>query len=215
MRAVSRVRRVGACNSETTSPGSNSLLNCRPASSTCLRPSSVRGRSPSCESTLACRTQRTRSGAFLLMVPHSFLDQRKSAGWSTINTCEMVAWRKELAARGQLSQVDEAFDQRNVRIQDGLVDNKLVCRPSWFPGCRFLEEVAANALRLLLHKPASCVFCQPWRLGKVDRRANRSLCPICAQQDNISRFDRFLLSPDRKSTRLNSSHQIISYAVFC
>src|SRR5258708_27228197 len=24
-----------------------------------------------------------------------------------------------------------------------------------------------------------------------------------------------LLSPDRKSTRLNSSHQIISYAVFC
>src|SRR5258708_23645920 len=26
---------------------------------------------------------------------------------------------------------------------------------------------------------------------------------------------RFLEGPDRKSTRLNSSHQIISYAVFC
>src|SRR5258708_18960282 len=25
----------------------------------------------------------------------------------------------------------------------------------------------------------------------------------------------YLLDPDRKSTRLNSSHQIISYAVFC
>src|SRR5258708_30553035 len=31
----------------------------------------------------------------------------------------------------------------------------------------------------------------------------------------ISRYDRPRTSRDRKSTRLNSSHQIISYAVFC
>src|SRR5258708_22684467 len=31
----------------------------------------------------------------------------------------------------------------------------------------------------------------------------------------LRRFCRFRGGPDRKSTRLNSSHQIISYAVFC
>src|SRR5258708_11362726 len=31
----------------------------------------------------------------------------------------------------------------------------------------------------------------------------------------MSRSDEFAVGTDRKSTRLNSSHQIISYAVFC
>src|SRR5690625_6976556 len=33
--------------------------------------------------------------------------------------------------------------------------------------------------------------------------------------DDDSSFDRMILSEDRKSTRLNSSHVAISYAVFC
>src|SRR5688500_19606933 len=32
---------------------------------------------------------------------------------------------------------------------------------------------------------------------------------------NARYLNRFNLSPDRKSTRLNSSHLVISYAVFC
>ena len=35
------------------------------------------------------------------------------------------------------------------------------------------------------------------------------------QDDNIQTSDLFATLADRKSTRLNSSHQIISYAVFC
>src|SRR5258708_21966258 len=43
--------------------------------------------------------------------------------------------------------------------------------------------------------------------------------PPCSQPRPAGRYTRWFLHrprrPDRKSTRLNSSHQIISYAVFC
>src|SRR5258708_22832255 len=40
--------------------------------------------------------------------------------------------------------------------------------------------------------------------------------PLMATSVRVTRCDIVLASPlDRKSTRLNSSHQIISYAVFC
>src|SRR5258708_26921014 len=45
-----------------------------------------------------------------------------------------------------------------------------------------------------------------------DRRGNTA--PITCTRDNCS-FRLGSQGPDRKSTRLNSSHQIISYAVFC
>src|SRR5207244_4552017 len=38
---------------------------------------------------------------------------------------------------------------------------------------------------------------------------------ICIESDLNGERIVFPLGPDRKSTRLNSSHQIISYAVFC
>src|SRR5207248_11185098 len=41
------------------------------------------------------------------------------------------------------------------------------------------------------------------------RQATRSLRPSAEKSSDIG------LSPDRKSTRLNSSHRTISYAVFC
>src|SRR5260363_481535 len=41
------------------------------------------------------------------------------------------------------------------------------------------------------------------RAGRVDAQLQALWRPVC------------LHHPDRKSTRLNSSHQIISYAVFC
>src|SRR5258708_26326497 len=40
--------------------------------------------------------------------------------------------------------------------------------------------------------------------------------PVAILQNGIEHRERFApYLPDRKSTRLNSSHQIISYAVFC
>src|SRR5256885_2928705 len=38
---------------------------------------------------------------------------------------------------------------------------------------------------------------------------------IRLQRGEVRRADRFIIVPDRKSTRLNSSHLVISYAVFC
>src|SRR5258708_14148212 len=42
-----------------------------------------------------------------------------------------------------------------------------------------------------------------------------SLPAVPSNGNKSSRLHPFLTSVDRKSTRLNSSHQIISYAVFC
>jgi len=39
--------------------------------------------------------------------------------------------------------------------------------------------------------------------------------PKTAISEPGSLYQRISAEPDRKSTRLNSSHQIISYAVFC
>src|SRR5207247_3094364 len=42
----------------------------------------------------------------------------------------------------------------------------------------------------------------------VCRRSSAALCQVCAITGGVA-------APDRKSTRLNSSHEWISYAVFC
>src|SRR2546427_8765300 len=53
-------------------------------------------------------------------------------------------------------------------------------------------------------------------LGRPARRAHRELAGLL---DQILLLDQaaevLLVQPDRKSTRLNSSHSQISYAVFC
>src|SRR5258708_20951685 len=46
------------------------------------------------------------------------------------------------------------------------------------------------------------------RIGGADEGALLSHVTVCVADDRV-------LDIDRKSTRLNSSHQIISYAVFC
>src|SRR5207244_10394488 len=51
------------------------------------------------------------------------------------------------------------------------------------------------------------------RLVPALRRAARLRCPRCAGAPLFRTWTS--MAEDRKSTRLNSSHQIISYAVFC
>src|SRR5436190_13446849 len=48
---------------------------------------------------------------------------------------------------------------------------------------------------------------KPWRTTFPDRQASRP--------PDLVRRDFSASRPDRKSTRLNSSHTVISYAVFC
>src|SRR5256885_8542923 len=46
--------------------------------------------------------------------------------------------------------------------------------------------------------------------AELDIRGEKADGTVCTGQDNVCRT-----STDRKSTRLNSSHLVISYAVFC
>src|SRR2546430_8850405 len=59
---------------------------------------------------------------------------------------------------------------------------------------------------------------QSYEIGQVDK-VNRAALPESAQVtllDHGPERDRWRIhAPDRKSTRLNSSHSQISYAVFC
>src|SRR5258708_11037195 len=58
-----------------------------------------------------------------------------------------------------------------------------------------------------------------FRSLRTPDKVARSVCPYCAvgcQLDLHVKDDKLMrVTSDRKSTRLNSSHQIISYAVFC
>src|SRR5947208_1755927 len=69
---------------------------------------------------------------------------------------------------------------------------------------------------MLRHPPSLTLFpyttlfrSQCGRLLRVPQSAGRR------RRDGDDRVEDELLRADRKSTRLNSSHQIISYAVFC
>src|SRR5207244_13613453 len=55
----------------------------------------------------------------------------------------------------------------------------------------------------------------PRRQGRGPAQRSPRRRPGDAGEQDAGAHDQQLLAPDRKSTRLNSSHQIISYAVFC
>src|SRR5699024_12668632 len=76
------------------------------------------------------------------------------------------------------------------------------------------DDPDADVLRVLVHAGLD-----------ADKHANEQTCPACGEKDGIrflgTRLATLLsvaltsLFGDRKSTRLNSSHVSISYAVFC
>src|SRR5437763_11444906 len=59
--------------------------------------------------------------------------------------------------------------------------------------------------------PYTTLFRSIWRDDFVQQAGELWVC----QADVIQSFELFAKVPDRKSTRLNSSHRCISYAVFC
>src|SRR5258708_16001878 len=63
--------------------------------------------------------------------------------------------------------------------------------------------------------PGTLPIGQHIRVGVVPRRQNAEIVGIVADAHLYDLKNANVAAVDRKSTRLNSSHQIISYAVFC
>src|SRR2546430_4999578 len=53
------------------------------------------------------------------------------------------------------------------------------------------------------------------RAAAVDQHGHRQVVDLIAAADPLGRVEQQRKAQDRKSTRLNSSHSQISYAVFC
>src|SRR5207244_13153723 len=94
------------------------------------------------------------------------------------------------------------------------------CRPLLFRFFYFFfsNDTSTSVIYTLsLHDAlpiSGCNFIPRWKLRSVcqDISASGSVSAIFRTLDSANRN---MAETDRKSTRLNSSHQIISYAVFC
>src|SRR5207244_11263319 len=80
-----------------------------------------------------------------------------------------------------------------------------LCTSSLCSGASRGRESADKCLRSIATPQGGGAGCSRWRYLSLlsSRRRPRLICSIPSSNS------------DRKSTRLNSSHQIISYAVFC
>src|SRR6266508_5603254 len=96
-------------------------------------------------------------------------------------------------------------------------------RPAVLPPVEVGPLPTGEGLEDLLHRPWAIVeVLAPGPLESVDHPRCRAhpplhgVMPACAQPRSLvpNGFDRRLVCPDRKSTRLNSSHVASSYAVF-
>src|SRR2546430_5601235 len=57
--------------------------------------------------------------------------------------------------------------------------------------------------------------CRHWSLLRMESSAGKQLALVSIIHSALATIARSTLGADRKSTRLNSSHSQISYAVFC
>src|SRR5256885_2745490 len=83
-------------------------------------------------------------------------------------------------------------------------------------GCRYTEiqkESAAMGLKQAFQGPAPQALSTSWHAASVAKCIRR--WGIAFNICNSSRMHSGTVQADRKSTRLNSSHLVISYAVFC
>src|SRR5207244_13346493 len=95
--------------------------------------------------------------------------------------------------------------------------SQLLYLPS-FPTRRSSDLAAIVAPLLHLRAPVATIDVPPRRCGEpLFERVLRQPPELAADFRRVDRVAPIVPRPigDRKSTRLNSSHQIISYAVFC
>src|SRR5215813_14713180 len=119
-------------------------------------------------------------------------DGDKGSGRNILDTREAEQVVEALDHR-----IDPLFRQRAHHTGEGL---KGVCAAAVFRALRHLagdHRRAQRALRAIVRRLDPRIFQEPYQVAPV---------VVPAQ---------FIEPPDRKSTRLNSSHVRISYAVFC
>src|SRR2546426_9530604 len=76
----------------------------------------------------------------------------------------------------------------------------------------FFNDTATTEIYTLSLHDALPIFAEPMlRAGSPETVAASNLSGCCAKIEEA----RKMINRDRKSTRLNSSHLVISYAVFC
>src|SRR5207247_5648627 len=73
------------------------------------------------------------------------------------------------------------------------------------------RQALGDGRRLGLHLPGRLIVGE----GDAQEYSDRSLLVELPKEIKIAQDERGLRDEDRKSTRLNSSHEWISYAVFC
>src|SRR3712207_7664427 len=87
--------------------------------------------------------------------------------------------------------------------------------------CFFFNDTATTEIYTLSLHDALPIFISALHLDTFQRHADKVAMANPAQLVNtihslfLAYEDKFIVTPDRKSTRLNSSHANISYAVFC
>src|SRR5207244_7647088 len=99
----------------------------------------------------------------------------------------------------------------------------VACRSSVALFSSFTSSSPPEIYTLSLHDalPISAPGAGCWRVGRADAALPAQLRSLLDELDAVERggagrdLRAFRRQLDRKSTRLNSSHQIISYAVFC
>src|SRR5207244_6047111 len=100
-------------------------------------------------------------------------------------------------------------------IRDDLVTGVQTCAlPIWSAALWASATCAMNAWRRDANRlaPMHVPRGPSESRSSISRTGNRNLLPALTPPDSPPPMTAFL-PPDRKSTRLNSSHQIISYAV--
>src|SRR5258708_25255991 len=85
-------------------------------------------------------------------------------------------------------------------------------RSTLFPYTTLFRSLVQPALKLAHFSAA-----QARHVDVIARTMRLVIMPVAAQMQQVQFVNQsmFFEEIDRKSTRLNSSHQIISYAVFC
>src|SRR5207244_12490939 len=89
--------------------------------------------------------------------------------------------------------------------------------PTLFPYTTLFRSDVQKTIEFILERQAHAEV----QMAAIREMQNRAEVEMADLRSGLARTDRLLRSAiqagvrDRKSTRLNSSHQIISYAVFC
>src|SRR5699024_11486367 len=83
-----------------------------------------------------------------------------------------------------------------------------------FSSC-YSSTTSSILFTLSLHDALPILYCTPCESFFTESQLVDGKCPDCGRPCQPAKEEAYFFKIDRKSTRLNSSHVSISYAVFC